>query len=88
VGQCGYDHPADIGVMRACEEVASRRGIQPAQVAIAWLLSKPTVTAPILGAAKVTHLEAALAAVDLKLDEEEPRQLEAPCRPRAVRGFD
>jgi hypothetical protein len=68
-GQCRCDHAADIDVMRACEEVAARRGIQPAWVAIAWLLSKAAVTAAILGAKKVTHLEAALAAVELKLDE-------------------
>ena len=73
-----YDHPADIEVMRACQAVAARLGVQPAQVAIAWLLSKPAVTAPIIGATKIEHLETALAAVDLKLSDEEIRQLEAP----------
>jgi 1-deoxyxylulose-5-phosphate synthase len=83
-----YDHPADIDVMRACEAVAAQRGVQPAQVAIAWLLSKPGVTAPILGATKLPHLEAALTAVDLKLSDEEIQQLEKPYQPHAVRGFD
>ncbi len=80
-----YDHPADIEVMRACQAVADRLGVQPAQVAIAWLLSKPAVTAPIIGATKIEHLEAALAAVDLKLGDEEIRQLESPYQPHAVR---
>jgi aryl-alcohol dehydrogenase-like predicted oxidoreductase len=83
-----YDHPSDVNVMRACEEVAAKRGVQPAQVAIAWLLSKPVVTAPIIGATKIEHLEAALAAVDLVLSDEEIRQLETPYQPHAVRGFD
>jgi len=83
-----YDHPADIEVMRACQAVADRLGFQPAQVAIAWLLSKPAVTAPIIGATKIDHLETAIAAVDLKLGDEEVRQLESPYVPHAVRGFD
>jgi 1-deoxyxylulose-5-phosphate synthase len=83
-----YDHPADIEVMRACQAVANRLGSQPAQVAIAWLLSKPAVAAPIIGATKIEHLETALAAVDLKLGEEDIRELEAPYQPHAVRGFD
>ena len=53
-----YDHPADIEVMRACQAVAARRGVEPAQVAIAWLLAQPAVTAPIIGATKIEHLEA------------------------------
>ena len=83
-----YDHPGDMEVVRACQAVAERRGVQPAQVAIAWLLSKPAVTAPIIGATKIEHLESALAAVEVKLSEEEIRQLEAPYQPHAVRGFE
>jgi aryl-alcohol dehydrogenase-like predicted oxidoreductase len=83
-----YDHPADIDVMRACQAVANRLGVQPAQVAIAWLLSKPAVTAPIIGATKIEHLETALAAVDLKLGDEEIRELESPYQPHRVRGHD
>jgi 1-deoxyxylulose-5-phosphate synthase len=83
-----YDHPADIDVMRACQAAADRRGVQSAQIAIAWLLSKPAVTAPIIGATKMEHLEAALAAVDVKLSDEETKQLEEPYQPHAVRGFD
>lgn len=80
-----YDNPADIEVARACQAVAERRGVQPAQVAIAWLLSKPAVTAPIVGATKIEHLEAALAAVELKLADEDVRQLETPYQPHDVR---
>jgi len=83
-----YDHPADIEVMQACQAVANRLGAKPAQVAIAWLLSKPVVSAPIIGATKIEHLEAALAGVDLKLAEEDIQQLESPYQPHAVRGFD
>jgi aryl-alcohol dehydrogenase-like predicted oxidoreductase len=83
-----YDHPADLDVMQACQAVAKQRSIQPAQVAVAWLLSKPSVTAPIIGATKIEHLEAALAAVDLTLSHEEIQQLETPYQPHAVRGFD
>lgn len=83
-----YDHPTDVDVMQACRQVAADRGVQPAQVAIAWLLSKPAVTAPIIGATKLEHLEASLAALELKLTDEEIQRLEAPYRPHAVRGSD
>ena len=58
-----------------------------ARVALAWLLSRPGVTAPIVGATKPAHLEEALAALDLTLTAEEAAALEAPYRPHAVRGF-
>ena len=63
------------------------RGVPPARVALAWLLSRPAVTAPIIGATKLPHLEDAVAALDLELSAEEVRQLEAPYRPHPVRGF-
>jgi aryl-alcohol dehydrogenase-like predicted oxidoreductase len=56
-------------------------------VALAWLLSRPAVSAPIVGATKLLHLEDAIAAVDLALSPEEVAVLEAPYRPHAVRGF-
>jgi aryl-alcohol dehydrogenase-like predicted oxidoreductase len=83
-----YDHPADGDVMQACQQVAAQRGIEPAQVALAWLLSKPAVTAPIVGATKLAHLETAIAALDVQLTAEEIKILEAPYQPHAVRGFD
>ncbi|MGZ5426078.1 MAG: aldo/keto reductase, partial [Thermoanaerobaculia bacterium] len=63
------------------------RGVEPAVVALAWLLSRPAVTAPIIGATKLAHLETALSALDVTLADEEIRALEAPYRPHAVRGF-
>ncbi len=82
-----YDHPTDIDVMRTCQEVAAQRGVQPAQVAIAWLLSKPFVTAPFIGATKLEHLNTAVASLELTLSAEEIQRLEVPYQPHAVRGF-
>jgi aryl-alcohol dehydrogenase-like predicted oxidoreductase len=83
-----YDHPADVEVMRACQLVAAERGVPPAQVALAWLLAKPVVTAPIIGATKLEHLETAVRALEVKLSDEEIQRLESPYRPHPVRGFD
>ncbi len=82
-----YDHPSDAEVMAAVQIVAKKRGVEPAQVAIAWLLSRPDVTAPIIGATKISHLDTAIAALDLKLSDEEIKALETPYRPHAVRGM-
>jgi len=82
-----YDQPGDQEVIDAVRRVAQSRGVSPAQVALAWLLSKPAVTAPIFGATRLEHFDDALAAVDLELSKEEIRQLEAPYRPHPVRGF-
>jgi aryl-alcohol dehydrogenase-like predicted oxidoreductase len=82
-----YDHPADRDVIEALGNVATERGVPPAQVALAWLLSKPAVTAPIVGATKLEHLQSALAALELKLTAGETAALEAPYQPHAVRGF-
>ena len=67
-------------------EVAAERGVSTAQVALAWLLHKPGVTAPIVGATKVEHLEDALAAEQLALGEDEIERLEEPYVPHAVSG--
>jgi aryl-alcohol dehydrogenase-like predicted oxidoreductase len=56
-------------------------------VALAWLLSKPAVTAPIIGATKMKHLDAAIDSVELTLTPEQVAKLEAPYEPHAVRGF-
>ncbi len=81
-----YDSPGDFEVVEAVRQVAAGRGVQPAQVALAWLLAKPGVTAPIFGATKLEQLQAALAAVELELSAEEIGKLEAPYRPHGVRG--
>ena len=58
-----------------------------AEVALAWLLSRPGVTAPIIGATKIEHLDTAVKALDLVLTREECERLEQPYRPHPVRGF-
>ncbi len=78
---------ADRKVVARVAEVAARRGVPRAQVALAWLLAKPVITAPIVGATKLQHLEDALAALSLKLSAEEIGLLEEPYIPHAVAGF-
>ncbi|RKG59786.1 aldo/keto reductase [Corallococcus sp. AB011P] len=82
-----YNQPGDWDVVEAVKQVAEARKAPPAQVALAWLLSKPVVTAPIIGATKPEHLEDAVKAVSLKLAPEEVKALEAPYKPHAVRGL-
>ncbi len=72
-----YTQDADDRVVDCVEQVAKSRGVPPAQVALAWLLQKPGVTAPIVGASKPHHLQDAVAAVSLKLTQQEIAQLEA-----------
>jgi len=81
-----YHHPADFDVVEQVAEVAAGRGVPPAQVALAWLLHKPGVTAPIVGATRLSHLQDALAAEHLTLSEEEMRRLEEPYVPHPVLG--
>jgi len=78
---------ADEQVVDALGKVAEHRGISRAQVAMAWLLAKPGVTAPIVGATKPHHLEDAVAALGVHLSKEEITALEAPYIPHPVLGF-
>ena len=78
---------ADQRVVGRLGELAEARGVPRAQVALAWLLSKPAVTAPIVGATKLHHLEDAVAAVSLKLTQEEIKSLEEPYVPHPVMGL-
>jgi len=78
---------SDRKIVEQVKEIASKRGVPRAQVALAWLLSKPVLTAPIVGASKPHHLDDAVAAVSLKLTDEELRQLEEPYVPHPVVGF-
>ena len=78
---------ADRRVIDAVGEVAEARGTSRAAVALAWLLAKPGITAPIIGASKPHHLKDALAALTLKLDADEIKRLEANYVPHAVAGF-
>jgi aryl-alcohol dehydrogenase-like predicted oxidoreductase len=81
-----YNQPTDFDVVERVAEVAKERGVAPAQVALAWLLHKPGVTAPIVGATKIGHLEDAIAAEQLTLSAEEIARLEEPYVPHPVLG--
>jgi len=81
-----YDQPTDFDVVERAAEVAQARGVPPAQIALAWLLARPGVTAPIVGATKLEHLQDALAAETLELSEEETARLEEPYVPHPVLG--
>jgi 1-deoxyxylulose-5-phosphate synthase len=78
---------ADKKVVARLTEVASRRGMPRAQIALAWLLAKPVITAPIVGATKLQHIDDALAALEVKLSTEEISLLEEAYVPHAVAGF-
>ena len=78
---------ADKKVVERVAEIAARRGVPRAQIALAWVLAKPVITAPIVGASKPQHLTDAVAALSLVLSEEEKRSLEEPYVPHAVVGF-
>ena len=81
-----YDQEGDDAVAEAVVSLAERREDAPAQVALAWLLHQPAVTAPIIGATKMQHLEDAVKATELSLSEGEIAELEQPYRPHPVRG--
>ena len=78
---------ADRKIVERVTEVAARRGVPRAQVALAWLAQKPFITAPIVGASKAHHLDDAVAALSLKLTPEEISSLEEPYAPHPVVGF-
>ena len=88
-GNAMYAHTeaADEQVVNALGMVAEQRGISRAQVAMAWLLSRPGVTSPIVGATRQHHLEDAAAALNVHLTKEETNALEAPYIPHPVLGF-
>ncbi|HEX3909963.1 MAG TPA: aldo/keto reductase [Solirubrobacteraceae bacterium] len=81
-----YSQPTDFDVVERVAEVAAERGVPSAQIALAWLLHKPGVTAPIVGATKPQHLQDALAAEQLTLSDEEIARLEEPYAPHPVLG--
>src|SRR5581483_2039382 len=85
-GDSLYTPEVDFDVVDRLVEVAAARGVPAAQVALAWLLAKPGVTAPIVGATKLEHLEDALAAEELSLTADEVTRLEEPYVPHAIAG--
>jgi aryl-alcohol dehydrogenase-like predicted oxidoreductase len=78
---------SDRAIVASLEKIAQARGVPMAQIALAWVLAKPGVTAPIIGASKPHHLEDAVAALSVKLSAEEIGALEAEYTPRRVAGF-
>ncbi|HEY8765973.1 MAG TPA: aldo/keto reductase [Dehalococcoidia bacterium] len=81
-----YYSEADFAVLNAVERLAGERGVKPAQIALAWMLHKPGVTAPIVGASKMYQLDEAIAATDITLSTEEVKRLEDPYIPHRVLG--
>ena len=83
-----YFRESDFAVAEAAASIARERGVTPAQIACAWILQAPGVTAPIIGATKLNHVKELLASVDIKLTKEEVAALEKPYEPHPVLGFE
>lgn len=81
-----YDSPSDEDVITAVRKLSKEIGVPPAQISLAWLLSKAGVVAPIVGATKLDQLESSVRAVEITLTPEQVAQLEAPYKPHPVRG--
>lgn len=81
-----YFTPADFEVAARVGEVAKERGVPPSQIALAWVLSRPGITSPIVGTSKPHHLDDALAALELTLSDDEVARLEEPYQPHPVLG--
>jgi aryl-alcohol dehydrogenase (NADP+) len=79
-----YYREADFKVVDAVSEIARARGLSNMQVALAWVLKNPTITAPIIGASKLGHLEEAVSALDVQLSDDEVKALEAEYQPKPV----
>jgi aryl-alcohol dehydrogenase-like predicted oxidoreductase len=86
-GRTLYGQEGDRRIVEAVRRVAEARGVSRAQVALAWVLAQPAVTAPIVGATKPHHLDDAIAAADLELTDDELEELEADYVPHAPSGF-
>ncbi len=83
-----YEHPSDPAIIAALGDIALRRGVSQARIAIAWLLHQPGVTAPIFGATKPGHVDDAAAALSIELSADELAALAAPYRPHAIHGHE
>lgn len=83
-----YYRDEDFDVAERAQEVAAARGVTPSQVALAWMLNKPHITAPIIGSSKMEHLEQAIAALDIQLSDEEVKRLEEPYHPHPILGHE
>ena len=85
-GQQLYYRDADFIVADRVQEIAKQRGVSGPQIALAWVLNKPYITAPIIGASKLEHLEQSIAALEIKLTEDEIRSLEEPYQLHPILG--
>jgi 1-deoxyxylulose-5-phosphate synthase len=83
-----YFHDDDFEIAGVAQKIAKEHGVTPTQIACAWILQAPGVTAPIIGATKTHHLKQAFEAVDIKLSAEEVRALEKPYRPHPILGHE
>jgi aryl-alcohol dehydrogenase (NADP+) len=81
-----YYQDDDFVVAERLSQIAKEHGIPNMQIALAWLLSKPEITAPIIGASKMHHLDEAISALSVKLSEGEIKQLEEPYKPHRILG--
>ncbi len=85
-GQNLYYRDSDFKIVDRITDVAKKRGVSNVQVALAWILSKPEVSSPIIGASKAHHLDEALGALEIKLDADEIKSLEEPYEPHPILG--
>ena len=81
-----YYADSDFAIAERVAQLAARRGVKPTQIALAWLLAKPGLTAPIIGASKPAHLDEAVAALAIRLDGDDMTFLEEPYQPHAILG--
>jgi len=81
-----YYEEGDFAVLEQVEQLAQQREVTAAQIALAWLMQKPGVSCPIIGASKMFQLEEAVAATEIQLTEEEMKRIEAPYRPHPILG--
>jgi len=80
-----YYEESDFRIVERVVEVARARGVKPAQIALAWLLRQPAVVAPVVGASKLEHLDDAVAALEIRLSDEEARRVEELYQPHPVK---
>ncbi len=85
-GQELYYRDADFTVADRVQEIAKKRGVSGPQIALAWVLNKPYITAPIIGASKLEHLDQSIAALEIKLTEDEIKSLEEPYQLHPILG--
>ncbi|MBC7870775.1 MAG: aldo/keto reductase [Chitinophagaceae bacterium] len=81
-----YYGDTDFTIVERVQALAARYEVRPAQIALAWMLHKPGITSPIIGASKMTHLDDAIAAVEINLTSEDMAYLEEPYQPKAISG--